>query len=209
MKVIIAGSRTITDFSLVEKAILRFDLTIKEEITEIICGGARGIDILGRNWAQLAKVPIKMFPPDWDVYGKSAGFKRNKEMVKYANAAIVIWDGFSKGSKHTIDLCIKKGIPLIVYNQSENIKWNFYPKRIENTNITIRKQMQFKDLKIGQRFYFRGDLKIYTKSSSFEAERFLQETSVFGDTHIILAEDDEQEDDKAIAENSAWEQLRK
>ena len=48
---------------------------------------------------------------NWDKYGKSVGYRRNKEMVDIASAAICFWDGKSKGNKHTIDLCKEKGIP--------------------------------------------------------------------------------------------------
>lgn len=47
---------------------------------------------------------------NWDKYGKSAGYRRNKEMVDIASAAICFWDGKSKGTKHTIDLCKEKEI---------------------------------------------------------------------------------------------------
>ena len=50
-------------------------------------------------------------PADWDKYGKSAGFIRNKEMVDIADAAIIFWDGDSKGTKDTIERVQNKGIP--------------------------------------------------------------------------------------------------
>ena len=47
MKVIIAGSRDITDYSLVCRAISES----KFDITEVISGTARGVDTLGEKWA--------------------------------------------------------------------------------------------------------------------------------------------------------------
>lgn len=53
---------------------------------------------------------------DWDIYGKSAGYIRNAEMAKYADACVVFWDGKSRGTKHMIDLAKKEGIGLKVVN---------------------------------------------------------------------------------------------
>lgn len=99
MKLIIAGSRSVVDYNVVKKAYLESGL----KATEIVSGGARGVDKLGEAVAKELGIPIKVFPARWDEFGKSAGYKRNVEMGNYANAALVIWDGSSKGSKHMID----------------------------------------------------------------------------------------------------------
>lgn len=116
MKTIIAGSRTITDLRLLEQ-------TIEESgfvITEVICGGARGVDDLGRKWAGNGnRIPVKMFPAKWDVFGKSAGYKRNIEMVEYGEALIALWDGHSLGTKHMIDVATSKGLKVYIRNLSE------------------------------------------------------------------------------------------
>ena len=94
MRTIISGSRSATDYSLI-KFIIR---NSQFGITEVVCGGAPGIDSLGKQWAKENNLPVKDFPADWDKYGKSAGPKRNKQMAEYADALILIWDGESKGS---------------------------------------------------------------------------------------------------------------
>ncbi len=94
MKTIIAGSRTITDFSLVEKAVKDSGF----EVTEVVCGEAKGADSLGKQWAKRNQIPVKSFPAQWEKFGKSAGYKRNKEMAEYGEALILLWDGVSKGS---------------------------------------------------------------------------------------------------------------
>lgn len=100
MKVIIAGSRGITDGRLIERAIIESGF----DITEIVSGTARGVDQLGETWAIMAGRTIKRFPANWDKYGKSAGYKRNQQMAEYADALIAIWDGQSRGTKHMIDI---------------------------------------------------------------------------------------------------------
>ena len=115
MKVVIAGSRSITSYGLVKYVIILSNF----DITEIVSGRARGVDRLGERWATENSIPIKYFPADWEQYGKAAGFVRNSEMVEYADAVIAIWDGKSKGTEHTINLCRKSNKKLYVYRLLE------------------------------------------------------------------------------------------
>ena len=112
MKTIIAGSRSITDLSVIYKAVEESGFTI----TEVVCGGARGVDSLGRKWAGNGnRIPVKLFLPDWANQGKSAGYKRNVEMANYADALIAIWDGISKGTQHMINIAEQKGLKVFIY----------------------------------------------------------------------------------------------
>lgn len=110
MKVIIAGSRSCTDYNFVEGAIHESGFSI----TEVVCGGAIGVDSVGRKWARYYRIPVKMFLPDWRTHGKKAGIIRNIEMADYAEALIAVWDGESRGTKHMIDAAGKKGIPVYI-----------------------------------------------------------------------------------------------
>lgn len=111
MKTIIAGSRGITNLRVVEKAIEDSGF----EITEVVCGGARGVDDLGRKWAGNGnRIPVKMFPANWDAFGKSAGYKRNVQMAEYADALIAIWDGKSRGTMHMINIAKEKKLKVFV-----------------------------------------------------------------------------------------------
>lgn len=75
-----------------------------EEII-IIEGEARGVDSIAKQWAIDHNKQIEAYPANWDLYGKSAGFRRNVDMVKACDYCLIIWDGESKGTKHDIDLC--------------------------------------------------------------------------------------------------------
>jgi hypothetical protein len=113
MRTIIAGSRDITDLRLLETVIEDSGF----DITEVVCGGARGVDALGRTWAGNGnRAPVKMFPAKWDEFGKSAGYRRNVEMADYGEALIAIWDGASRGTKHMIDIATSKGLKIYVRN---------------------------------------------------------------------------------------------
>ena len=116
MKVIIAGGRNFNDYEnlcqICDKALS------KQTEIEIVSGTAKGADKLGEKYANENGYPIKQFPADWDKYGKSAGYKRNEEMAKYADALIAFWDGKSKGTKHMIDLAkrYKLKVKVVIFN---------------------------------------------------------------------------------------------
>ncbi len=113
MKVLIFGSRHVTDMSVLEEAIRLSSINVKN-ITNIISGCARGADALGEQWAIANNIPILKYPADWDKHGKSAGYIRNAEMAKVTEFGIALWDGESKGTKHMIDL-LKDRICLLVH----------------------------------------------------------------------------------------------
>lgn len=114
MKTIIAGSRTITDHLPVRKAIAQAQAK-GLVITEVVSGGARGTDTLGEQWAYYRGIPVKRFNADWDRYGRSAGYRRNEQMARYAEALVAVWDGTSPGTRHMIELARRLGLRVHVY----------------------------------------------------------------------------------------------
>lgn len=96
MKLIIAGSRILKpDYGFIQSAIKMLNI---HNITEVVCGGAEGVDSEGQHWASHANVPVKIMRADWDKHGKAAGPIRNKQMAEYADELLLIWNGDSKGS---------------------------------------------------------------------------------------------------------------
>jgi len=94
MKVIIAGSRQITDAA-------AFDALIEStgwDIEEVVSGGCRGVDILGEEWAQKRGIPVRAFAADWARYGREAGELRNRALAPYAAGLILLWDAKSPGA---------------------------------------------------------------------------------------------------------------
>lgn len=113
-KVIIAGTRTFDDYEAL-KAYADYKLgQIKEDI-EIISGGATGADALGERYAKEKGYTIKLFPADWNRYGRRAGPLRNKQMADYADALIVFWDGSSRGTKSMLELAKEQGLKIGIY----------------------------------------------------------------------------------------------
>lgn len=111
MKTIIAGSRSITNYALIESIISESEFLI----TEIVSGTARGVDRLGELWGEAHGIPIKKFPANWKELGKSAGFKRNTQMADYADALIVIILNNSNGSEHMLAEALKRKLQVFVH----------------------------------------------------------------------------------------------
>jgi len=84
------------------------------EITEVVSGTARGVDMLGERYARDNGIPIHPFPAKWE-NGMSAGYVRNEEMAIYADALISVWDGVSRGSKHMIKVAQQHNLVIYVY----------------------------------------------------------------------------------------------
>ncbi len=106
-KIMVCGSRTITDRELVFKWIEK-DISIHPDDKIIIIEGeAKGVDSIAKDYALINHLDIMSFPADWNKYGKAAGIIRNEEMVKACDHCLIIWDGQSKGTKNDIDLCRK------------------------------------------------------------------------------------------------------
>lgn len=122
MKVLICGSRGLVDEKYVRNAVLMSGFIP----TLIISGGARGIDHAAIYYAMKNSIPYEVYPADWDKYGKSAGFRRNIEMLEKCEAVIAIWDGESRGTAHTIKEAQKRGLPLYVYNWKEKRQQLFH-----------------------------------------------------------------------------------
>lgn len=102
MKVIIAGSRTLTSYRRVWEACADKvgDKTWPWPWTEVVSGGALGVDRLGEAYAREMRLPIAYFYPDWKTHGRAAGPIRNRQMAEYADALIAI----TTGSRGTADM---------------------------------------------------------------------------------------------------------
>jgi predicted Rossmann fold nucleotide-binding protein DprA/Smf involved in DNA uptake len=80
----------------------------------IITGGADGIDLLAEQYADRKRLSKLILRPRYDLYGKYAPLKRNEEMVALCDMALIVWDGTSKGTKHTISYAEKLGKKVVL-----------------------------------------------------------------------------------------------
>ena len=123
LRIIIAGSRDFDNYKVLEdesSKIIEKELNDDIQSIRIISGTARGADQLGERFAKKYNYSISCFHAEWGLYGKSAGYRRNAEMAKFAvsnnNFGILIafWDSQSKGTKHMIDLANRYGLKVYV-----------------------------------------------------------------------------------------------
>ena len=103
MKVAVIGSRSIKSYPLQE--------IIPADVTEIISGGALGVDTLAREYAQFHGIPCAEIRPDYARYGKGAPLRRNLEIIAQAELVIALWDGQSAGTAYVVNQCKKLGKP--------------------------------------------------------------------------------------------------
>lgn len=118
VKVIVAGGRDFDDYAALEE---KLDYMLSKLYTthdiEIVCGGAKGADALGKQYAERHAnigIGLKIMNADWERYKKSAGYIRNTEMAEYATHLVAFWDGVSRGTAHMITTARDKELKVCV-----------------------------------------------------------------------------------------------
>ena len=106
MKLLIVGSRNITDFDL--------SPYISADVDTIISGGAIGIDSLAEQYADTHHLSKYILRPFYNLYGRFAPLKRNEKMVEMADSVLIVWDGLSKGAEYTLRYAKKLNKPLVL-----------------------------------------------------------------------------------------------
>ena len=88
---------------------------LPEETTEIISGGARGVDASAKDYALQHGLKLTEYLPEYARYGRAAPLKRNITIIENADLVLAFWDGASRGTKYVIDNCKKRNIPVKIY----------------------------------------------------------------------------------------------
>lgn len=117
MKIAIIGSRTFDDTAHLKAVMLsHFSANVSDwsHVTEVISGGAKGADKLGADWAREQGIKLTEYLPDWERYGKRAGFIRNEDIVKNADMVVSFWDSISKGTQNSLSIAKRLKIPTLV-----------------------------------------------------------------------------------------------
>lgn len=111
MKLIIAGSRGITNHGTLARSIE----AIGTKPTKIIIGNAKGVDAIAENYAAIKEIPCEVIDAPWDQYGRPAGQIRNDRITNEADALLAIWDGQSSGTRTLITMMNKKNKPVFLH----------------------------------------------------------------------------------------------
>lgn len=107
MKIAVVGSRGLSVENLGD--------FLPDGVSEIVSGGARGIDTIAREYARANGITLTEILPEYGKYGRAAPLRRNLQIIDYADEVIAIWDGRSRGTKYVIEQCRKKGKRVTVY----------------------------------------------------------------------------------------------
>lgn len=111
--VAIVGSRDYPRLDLVR----RYIETLPED-TVIVSGGAKGVDEVAVTWAKWCELSTVEYLPEWEKYGKSAGFRRNELIVQHCDRLVAFHHADSKGTAHSIRLARAAGKPVLVYDST-------------------------------------------------------------------------------------------
>ena len=85
----------------------------------IVSGGARGADTLAEKFANEFGFKTIIFKPDWNLYGRSAGFIRNRKIVENCDILFAFQINKSKGTQHSINLAKELGKEVYVFEIEE------------------------------------------------------------------------------------------
>ena len=107
MKIAVIGSRGLR--------VNNLEKYLPKNTTEIVSGGAIGIDTCAKNYALSHKIKLTEFLPEYEKYGKSAPLKRNLQIIEYSDEIFAFWDGKSRGTAFVIKNSRKMGKKLSVY----------------------------------------------------------------------------------------------
>lgn len=107
MRVAVIGSRSVTD-----EYYPALCAKLPIGVSEIISGGASGADILAARYATENDLPLLVFKPDYQRYGRAAPLKRNQQIIAHADYVLALWDGHSRGTAYVIDACIRAYTPV-------------------------------------------------------------------------------------------------
>lgn len=117
MKIGIIYSRRFDNYSLLKEIIFK-NINI-DKIDCIISGGIEDVDNFGEKLAKEYNKRIKIFFPNWEVYGLKADFIKNSIVVKESDVVFVFGDENSSGIVDVIEKTLKAKKPLVIVNYSE------------------------------------------------------------------------------------------
>lgn len=113
MRLAVVGSRGFKDQKSLDTVL--DDIHKNNGITEIVTGGAVGADTYAEEWAKKNNVKVTVFKPDWETYGKAAGYRRNVTIWDNSDIGLAFWDGKSPGTEHSFGIAKKQNKRLMVY----------------------------------------------------------------------------------------------
>lgn len=85
-KLLVSGGRDFDDVDFIVENLSNIHLS--KNITTVVTGGARGVDTIAELWADELDITVESYPltdADWKKFGRSAGIRRNGDMLDKEN----------------------------------------------------------------------------------------------------------------------------
>lgn len=122
MRVLVTGSRHFANSPVVSRALhlAQLDLDDDGQIT-VVHGGARGADSIAGRLAETNGWAVEFYRADWDRYGRSAGHRRNAEMVAAgADVCLAFLQSTAenRGTRGCVKLALAAGIPVRAHDET-------------------------------------------------------------------------------------------
>ncbi len=92
----VIGSRSFSDFALLSQVCRSLS------VSSVVSGGASGADSLATRFARSSGLPLRVFPPDYERFGRRAPLVRNWQIVRSVSQVVAFWDGRSRGCAHAL-----------------------------------------------------------------------------------------------------------
>lgn len=124
-RILITGYRSWSDRETIHEAIREHAIDQQTGAYHSVIHGdcKSGADAIARRYCEWLHLEDERHPADWNTFGKRAGFKRNAEMAAPgADLCLAFWDGESNGTKHMIEQCEKRGIPVKIIRENKSPK---------------------------------------------------------------------------------------
>jgi YspA, cpYpsA-related SLOG family len=111
MKVLVCGGRDYGDLMALFRTL--DGLHAACSFSEVIEGGARGADTMAGQWARARGIELRIFPAEWQRYGRAAGFERNRRMLVEGRPEMVVAFAGGAGTRMMVGLARQAGVKVM------------------------------------------------------------------------------------------------
>ena len=123
VSVLVCGGRKFNGWTAMQRALDRISPDI------IIHGAAGGTDSMAGKYAQENNIPCRDFPAEWRRYGRSAGYRRNQQMLDEGKPDLVVAFPGGPGTQNMVKISRQQGFEVNIIDHRGN------PKHGENAPV--------------------------------------------------------------------------
>jgi GH18 family chitinase len=111
VKIAVIGSRNFSDYFFFHEKLEAIIINLKD--FEFVSGRCKsGGDALIKKYCNENQYKLVEHLPDWNKFGKKAGFLRNQLIVDDCTHLVAFWNLESKGTKSSIEMARKQNKPV-------------------------------------------------------------------------------------------------